>query len=85
MEVGSEVLRGSEGNRAPNGDAKDESVVPGAGSDLDLAEAVTEGWLVATTTAEETSVDSTASAIPPVVDSMSVLLHKTRDLRLSRA
>lgn len=79
VEVGSEVLRGSEGNRAPKGDTKDDSVVIGAGSDLDLSEVITEGSLAASTTAEESSMESLASATPPVDNSKSVLFCKTRD------
>lgn len=85
MEVGSEVLRGNEGNRAPERDAEDDSAVLGAGSDLDLSEAITEGWLAATTTAEESSMESLVSTISPVDDSRSVLLYKTQDLWVSGA
>ena len=83
MEIGSEVLRGSEGNQAPKGDAEADSVMFGAGSDRDLSEAITEGWLAVTTIAEESSMDSSVAATSPVDDSRSGLLNKTRDWWLS--
>ena len=57
----------------------------GAGSDLDLSEAITKGWLGSTTTAEESSMESLASVTPPEDESRSVLLCKTRGLGISGA
>lgn len=57
----------------------------GAGSDLDLSETIMEGWLAATTTPEESSMESLASASPPVDDSRSMLLCKTQDWLVSGA
>ena len=83
MDVGSEELRGSESNRAPEGDAEDDSGVPRVGSDLDLLGTIAEGWLADATTAEEPSIESSASATAPVEDSRSVLFFETRDLWFS--